>query len=60
MRLGNVLTCQPLNALQGVANDAACAERLLDVLPPIFHEPWSVPASRSAEQERDQPPPEAG
>ena len=32
-----------LNELREGGNCPVCAERLLEALPPIFHEPWFVP-----------------
>ena len=48
-----------LNELQEGGNCPVCAERLLDALPPIFHEPWFVPYDHGHRRPGEEPPKEA-
>ena len=49
-----------LNELEEGDNCPACAERLLETLPPIFHTSWEEPHPHGAPAgEDDEPPPAA-
>ena len=48
-----------LNELGEGGNCPACAERLLETLPPIFHEPWVSPSYEEAAAGDDDEPPAA-